>query len=271
MKEYSISDLSDSLSSHVPYYVGKFEEVPDPDIEWAHRHSFYSLVWFTEGEGFYVIDFHEYMIMPDRIFFVNPQQIHNWDYSDNCKGYFLMIEATSISGIDACVSIPYMDVTTHQSLLKDIFLSLIENQDKKDDLTFKTIKTGAAYLYAIVHRLIKEQGIKEMSTSSIIDQLRRFVNKQPTLSTISQYADALHLRIKDLNDECKRCVGVSAKQYIQKQKDTEAKRLLLYSQLDINEIAFSLGYEDASYFSRSFKKLNRCTPTDFMKKYRRKE
>ena len=62
----------------------------DPYIEWPHRHSFYSLVWFTSGTGIYVVDFDEYEIIPQRMFLVNPKQIHNWDYSENSKDIMLL-------------------------------------------------------------------------------------------------------------------------------------------------------------------------------------
>ncbi|GAB6013341.1 helix-turn-helix domain-containing protein [Viscerimonas tarda] len=52
-------------------------------------------------------------------------------------------------------------------------------------------------------------------------------------------------------------------------KLTEAKRFLLYSDHNVNEIAFRLGFEDSSYFSRIFKKKTSLTPSDFLKKYRK--
>ena len=50
MKIYKISDILDSIEP-VQHYIGIFEETPDPDIEWPHRHNFYSIVWFTQGKG----------------------------------------------------------------------------------------------------------------------------------------------------------------------------------------------------------------------------
>jgi hypothetical protein len=41
-----------------------------------------------------VIDFEGYEIKPDRVFFVSQKQIHNWDYSENSKGYILIIDST---------------------------------------------------------------------------------------------------------------------------------------------------------------------------------
>jgi len=47
----------------------------------------------------------------------------------------------------------------------------------------------------------------------------------------------------------------------------EAKRLLVYGKLTSQEIAFSLGYDDPSYFSRIFKKKCGVSPSEFAKQY----
>ena len=40
----------------------------------------------------------------------------------------------------------------------------------------------------------------------------------------------------------------------------ESKRLLYFSSLSVKEIAYTLGFEDASYFVRFFKHLTGTTP-----------
>jgi AraC-like DNA-binding protein len=48
----------------------------------------------------------------------------------------------------------------------------------------------------------------------------------------------------------------------------EAKRLLYYTDMDVKEIAFSLGYEDHTYFSRLFSKVAGIPPGAFRRKFR---
>ena len=43
----------------------------------------------------------------------------------------------------------------------------------------------------------------------------------------------------------------------------EAKRMLYHTASDISQIAFDLGYEDPSYFTRAFKRVEGKTPTEF--------
>lgn len=61
----------------------------------------------------------------------------------------------------------------------------------------------------------------------------------------------------------KQKVGVSFIKYSTKIKISRAKELLSYTNSTINEIAYSLGYNDALYFSKIFKKQVGVSPKQF--------
>jgi AraC family transcriptional regulator, transcriptional activator of pobA len=46
----------------------------------------------------------------------------------------------------------------------------------------------------------------------------------------------------------------------------EAKSLLRQTTMSIQEICHCLGFEDASHFTKSFKKLAKNTPTEYRKR-----
>lgn len=60
-------------------------------------------------------------------------------------------------------------------------------------------------------------------------------------------------------------LGVTPKQYILTHKIQKAKELLLTTDLDIGEIALSIGYNDSLYFSRIFKEYVGMAPSAFRK------
>lgn len=269
LKEYSVSDILDLPSQHIPYYVGTFEGTEDTDVEWPHRHNFYSLVWFTEGSGFYVIDMEEYEIKPNRIFLVSPKQVHNWDYSENSKGYILVCDTTLASELDLNYITPYIDIKDRSQFLKDIFGHLLEEVEHNDNITFTNIKSGISYLYSLLLRFTSEASIHKITLDITISQLKQLVFDNPRYIRIEEYAEQLNISEDNLNTICKNITGLSAKQYILDLKITEAKRLIIYTTDNMNEISFSLGFEDSSYFSRIFKKKTAFSPSDFLKKYRK--
>lgn len=63
------------------------EVINDKDVEvpFSHRHFFYAIYWVHEGNGIHIIDFEEYEMKPDRIFFIRPEQIHFMHIQENLK------------------------------------------------------------------------------------------------------------------------------------------------------------------------------------------
>ncbi|RZL42896.1 MAG: AraC family transcriptional regulator, partial [Pedobacter sp.] len=55
----------------------------------AHRHSFYHLVFFTEGTGKQQIDFKKFEVKPGLIYFMIPGQVHSWDFGTEPDGYII--------------------------------------------------------------------------------------------------------------------------------------------------------------------------------------
>jgi AraC-like DNA-binding protein len=84
-----------------------------------------------------------------------------------------------------------------------------------------------------------------------------------------EYAEALHLSAPYLNEAIKEATGFTVSHWIQQQIMLEAKRLLYHSGCSVKEIAYELGYEDPTYFSRLFKKTVGKTPGDFREQYRK--
>ena len=83
--------------------------------------------------------------------------------------------------------------------------------------------------------------------------------------TVNEYAQRLTLSPRTLANLTNELLGKSPSLLIQERIILEAQRLLLHSSLHINQIAFRLGFEDASYFVKYFKKHLRLSPTDFRK------
>ena len=88
-----------------------------------------------------------------------------------------------------------------------------------------------------------------------------------TLKSPIQYAKALNYSLSHLNESVKITTGFPISYWIHQQVVLEAKRLLYYTNMDVKEIAFSLGYEDPTYFSRLFSKVTGMSPGAFRQKF----
>jgi AraC family transcriptional activator of pobA len=77
------------------------------------------------------------------------------------------------------------------------------------------------------------------------------------------YARELGIGVSQLNRICRRHLGGSALRVIQRRLLHEAERDLAYGSLSVKEIALTLGFADASYFSRFFSRHAGCSPSAF--------
>ena len=82
---------------------------------------------------------------------------------------------------------------------------------------------------------------------------------------VAAYADSLGVTAKRLRLACLRASGAAPLRIIQDRVLVEAKRLMLYSNMTVAEIAYYLGFDDPAYFTRFFSKRCGVSPRQFRK------
>jgi ABC-type sugar transport system ATPase subunit len=76
-------------------------------------------------------------------------------------------------------------------------------------------------------------------------------------------AESLFMSYDNFRRRFKAQIGISPNRYVQKMKVEKAKELLLYTDLEIKEIAERVGFDDPYYFSRVFKEWEDKSPLRF--------
>jgi AraC family transcriptional regulator, transcriptional activator of pobA len=98
---------------------------------------------------------------------------------------------------------------------------------------------------------------------------RALLRSYKTIKSPSAYAAALNISPSYLNEAVNQVSGFPVSYWIHQQIITEAKRILFYTDDAIKEIAYSLGYEDPTYFSRLFNKVEGISPLHFRENSRK--
>lgn len=83
------------------------------------------------------------------------------------------------------------------------------------------------------------------------------------LPTVQYFAQQLHLSPNYFGDLIRKETGKSAQEYIQLKLIEMSKEKLADSSKTVNEVAYELGFKYPHHFSRMFKKVVGCSPTDF--------
>lgn len=260
MKTYSINDIIPQSDNVADYYVGVFEDTEDPDIEWGHRHSYYSIVWFTHGNGINVIDFDEFEIKQNRVFTTKPREVHNWSHSIDSKGFIVMLEEHFAQQLNIDFQSPFIDLQENDvNFFKEIFHRII-----KKNTTTQQETIAISYLCSLIDAKTPSQG----NPNPLFTEFKQLITGNYKANYgVGQCAAILGISIDELNQVSKDATGLSPKQIQLELKMTEAKRLLLYTSLQASEIAYKIGFEDTSYFSRIFRNKTSLSPTLFREKY----
>lgn len=87
------------------------------------------------------------------------------------------------------------------------------------------------------------------------------------LPTVQYLSQELNISANYLSDLLRNITGLNTQQYIQNHIIEKAKQLLATSNLSVNEIAYSLGFEYAQSFSKLFKKKTNLTPLQFRQSF----
>lgn len=99
-----------------------------------------------------------------------------------------------------------------------------------------------------------------------INDILKYVNENYyENNTLDFYADMCGVSVDRFAHLFKNTVGVSPHKYITDIRIRQAKYLLEYSDLNINEVSSYVGFEDALYFSRLFKKIYGVSPSTLRK------
>ena len=152
------------------------------------------------------------------------------------------------------------------SILHEVFRDEFET---KDSIQAEMLRMLMARFIIISTRLLKaKEGFVETTKNTKIELLREFnilveaeFKKE---HSVSYYADKLFKSPKTLSNTFSK-LNTSPLQIIHDRIILEAKRLLIYTDKTAKEIAYEVGFEDASHLSRLFKKNTSFSPSDFKK------
>jgi len=284
MKDIPVHLLKDRISTGLEIRHFSPNEIVPAAIEklGAHRDDHYIFFLMEKGIASLVIDFHELVLQEASLYYILPGQVHHRIRAKQAMGWFIAADTLLISP-------DYRDVFEKQLLLQQPFalddkqlmqcsnlLSLIDekyNDNAQDAFKLPVVHSLLQAFFGIVAggfnglndsyaNLSRPAQLSQQFKKLLLENLR--TDKSP-----SAYASMLNVSESYLNEALKKVTGFSVSYWIQHEVILEAKRLLYYRQLNVKEIAHTLGYEDHTYFSRLFKKAENVTPLSFRAGYRK--
>ena len=216
---------------------------PNRTINYVHRDDYYILGVVKSGSCHVSIDFKEYVFSAGDVVCTQPNQVHHIIDTGNADVLLLFIDGV------------FIDTPTKQ-IIAEYVLSPVPF--KINDIQY----TDLGQLFSMILRRMNRRHIE------ITLALKALFSEEKQLNrSVSYYAEALHISPVYLNEVVKNVTGESVSKYIQNELILRAKRMLVYTSLNVREISIDLGIEDYAYFTRLFTKAVGVNPTSYRKKY----
>lgn len=241
-----------------------------------HRDEHYMFIIQKKGELVLEVDFNKIELMGAALCFVAPGQIHQYIYQNESEGWFLFADTIAVP--ESYREILDMDQWIRQSIAVDIhdivfeMLPILEKIEWDSSLNGSSVQLSLAE--AVMGLIVSKRKNSLLSQSQNNGQKYPITKSFKTLlkqeykenKQVQQYARSLSITPLYLNEAVKEVTGYPPSYWIQQKVILEACRLLVYTEMDVKQIAYELGYEDAIYFSRFFKKGTGMTALQFRMK-----
>ncbi len=83
--------------------------------------------------------------------------------------------------------------------------------------------------------------------------------------SVENFSKAVGMSRMQLHRKLKALTGLSATEFIRSQRLKLAAQLLKKSEINVSQVGYSVGFNDHAYFSKCFKEMYHCTPSEFVK------
>jgi AraC-like DNA-binding protein len=255
-----------------------------------HRLNFYAVFLVTEGEGIHTFGLQQHYIKKNMLCFIGPNMIRSWKTDvDEQRGFFCSFSGDffNFGKEDKTFlhSLPFFHIEGNGVLhltdeQADYYLTLLrfmkteyENKNSYSDNILRS------QLHVLINKAYSQFRKVECRVNTAnqpgLNLVKRFrevfmrdINRLSEgkgihLKKVSDYAQEIGVSQNHLNDTIKGLTGVSAGQMIKDQLIKQATMCLKYSSKSIGEIAYTLGFEDPSYFARYYKLRTGQSPSAF--------
>lgn len=246
-----------------------------------HRHNYFLILAVEKGKGEHIIDFTAYPVRSNTVFFMRPGQVHELLLKKGSTGFLMEFNSDFYHPHNKSAGLVFRKVSNRNfcpidsvrtanlfALLNNIFREFSSKQDRYKEV----IKALLDIFFIELARQSRNPGtvssVSNPYTQERLEELLALLESNiATNKEVAYYAGSMHLTSYQLNAITKATLGKTCSALINDHIILEAKRLLLATTNQVNQVASLLGYEDISYFIRFFKKHTGYTPEAFRQKF----
>ena len=213
---------------------------------------------------------------------VPPLCVHGFRFSPGTQGYVLSLAMPLLSRFEAdfdrhlaVLSQPRcLSVGTSRRHIQALFSTLLDEYQQDNDARELMLHAMLGALLVWLNR-----GTQRPAPAEDRAERRRFVMRQFARLVeshyrehlpLSDYAQRAGLSVTHLNYLCHEFYGCSALNVLHQRLMLEARRSLQYTRMTVTQLSDYLGFTDAAYFSRFFRRYEGVSPKLFREEIKEK-
>ena len=242
----------------------------------------------TEGETSLTSNLQEFRLKKDSLFIFSPKHILQVQSNNRFKAHLIVIAPDFLKRINIDTkrmmplflqfgSLPCMELTHAESQSLRSFISMVEQELKGSEMDFSSEIIGgliAATIYKVgdilTHYLTEHPEVDSPIHNRAEEYFRQFIEllgeHYKHERSVGFYARQLCITPKYLTTLIKRISGKSVSEWIDNYVILEAKTLLKYSNMSVQEIAYYLNFPNQSFFGSYFKRNAGMSPSQYKAK-----
>ena len=242
----------------------------------AHRLNFYQILIITKGRGIHEVDFQQIAYSENTVIPVAMGQVQRFSLNPNLAGYAILFTPDFLikENLDYSYLFDFTiflhTINPISSIANQAVYTLIDEMisEQQKKLEFNTTEYQRNLLKNFLIQI--ERNKRQRTYIVCNDSLELFLKFRKLLEENVNYkirvvdlCEQLNISEKQLNGSIKLYQHTTAKRYIDDRILLEIKRLLVYSTLSIKEIAYEIGFEDPTNFTKYFKTRMKMLPTEY--------
>lgn len=262
-----------------------------------HSHEFFELVYVIEGGGEHIYNGSVYPLKEGDVFIIEPERIHGYKVGKykNLKVFNILFqlsllkkEIESLFDLNSFLSFFYLEpfLRDHahfkdhlvlnyreQTEISMLLQKIVQEYNEKELGYMTLIKTRMLELFIFLSRCydtrINPLKLKADDHTKAIDQICKFINTYyDTHLSLDQVSKLSGMSKSSFTAKFKHTVGKTFIEYLNVIRIKASKELLIYTNEKIIYIANKVGFDDVSYFNRTFKQFTKMSPSHFRKEYK---
>lgn len=246
-----------------------------------HWHKELEIIYVYEGPLYVTIDKQDYIGKKGDIFIVNPKEIHKMHVQDNYVRYGTLLfspksllfhetdEITRKYLQPLCIGdVIFHRTIDHEELGQTLFSFITKivqlNREKVPAYRLGTKALLLEIIFLLFHHNMAINSPHAAKDSSLNREIISYIGDRYTDNlTLTEIADKFHMSYKYFSRYFKNTFHTTLSDYIMKLRLERAELLLTSTGLPVTDISLQTGFNNISFFIRSFKQAYGLTPLQY--------